>query len=748
MPDDATPSETTPAEQLVFLAISLSAVTGTLAPRTVRFSGCVQGHSLTILLDSGSSSSFLSELVATRLQNIAVQANPCTVRIAGGGTLPSSATLLSVPWSIGQYTFTSDLCVLPLAAFDMIIGMDWLESFSPMHVHWKHKWLSIPYEGHSVVLKGELTDSSAELLLQVCTMDQLPPDSVPDCLPVEVQPLLEQFSDLFQQPDSLPPSRACNHAIPLLPGAQPFYICPYRYLPALKDEIEHQGVDMLTQGLIQPSTSLFSSPVLLVKKDNSYRFCVDFRKLNSLTVKSKYPVPVIDQLLDELHQASWFSKLDLLAGFHQILLQHGDEHKTAFQTHSGHYEFRVMVFGLTGAPGSFQGAMNHTLAPGLHKFVIVFFDDILVYSKSLAEHLDHLNQVLSWLCRDQRKLKLSKCSFAQHSIAYWGHVLSAEGVSTDPTKVQAIQDRPVPTTARQLRGFLGLAGYYRKFVCNFGVIAHPLTQLLKKDAPFAWTPSQQSAFSTLQLALGSAPVLALPDISQPFHIDTDASGVGIGAVLHQNGHPIAFISKALCPRNRGLSAYEKEYLTILLAVEHWRHYLLQGEFFIHTNHQSLTHLNEQRLNTVWQQKVFTKLLGLNYKIIYKKGADNTVADALSRHDLEESVMTISSASLQWLSVVVNSYSGNPQAEKLLTQLAINPDSLLHFSLLNGIIRYKRRIWLAHDPRLQSLVLSALHSSPLGGHSGVPVTYQKLRQFFFWLGMYSATTEFIRSCDIC
>jgi hypothetical protein len=280
-------------------------------------------------------------------------------------------------------------------------------------------------------------------------------------------------------------------------------------------------------------------------------------------------------------------------------LQLGDEYKTAFQAHSGQYEFRVMAFGLTGAPGTFQGAMNSTLASGLRKFVIVFFDDILVYSSSLEEHVDHLRQVLSWLRKDQWKLKMTKCSFAQRSIAYLGHVLSANGVATDPTKVQAILDWPVPTNTRQLRGFLGLAGYYHKFVRNFGNLAHPLTQLLKKDTPFVWTTVHQSAFTALQLALCSAPVLSLPDFTQPFHIDTDASGVGIGAVIHQNGHPIAFISKALCPRNRGLSAYEKEYLAILLAVEHWRHYLLQGEFFIHTDHRSLVHLNEQRLNTVW-----------------------------------------------------------------------------------------------------------------------------------------------------
>lgn len=216
-------------------------------------------------------------------------------------------------------------------------------------------------------------------------------DSSDDVLPPSVQSVLDSYPDLFQQLDTVPPSHSCNHAIPLLPGAQPFFLRPYRYPPALKDEIERQVKEMLTQGLIQPSNSLFSSPVLLVKKrDDSYRFCVDFRKLNSITVKSKYLVPVIDQLLDELYGASWFTKLDLRAGFHRILIKEGDEHKTVFQTHTGHYEFRAMAFGLTGAPATFQGAMNGTLAPGLRRFALVFFDDILIYSKSLEEHVDHL----------------------------------------------------------------------------------------------------------------------------------------------------------------------------------------------------------------------------------------------------------------------------------------------------------------------------------------------------------------------
>jgi hypothetical protein len=233
-----------------------------------------------------------------------------------------------------------------------------------------------------------------------------------------------------------------------------------------------------------------------------------------------------------------------------------------------------MAFGLTGAPGSFQGAMDDTLAPGLRKFVIVFFDDILIYSKTYEDHLAHIRLVFEWLAKDQWFVKLSKCKFAQRSVCYLGHIISQEGIATDPSKVYAVVNWPVPSSAKELQSFLGLAGYYRKSVRNFGLIAKPLTELLRKNSLFVWTTEHDASFSLLKEALSSAPVLALPDFTKPFHIRTDACGKGVGAVLTQDGHPLAFISKALCPRNQGLSTYEKEYLAILVVVDQWRHYLL------------------------------------------------------------------------------------------------------------------------------------------------------------------------------
>jgi hypothetical protein len=393
----------------------------------------------------------------------------------------------------------------------------------------------------------------------------------------EAGPLLEalllSFGGLFADTVGLPPKRAHDHRIILKHDAQPMVVRPYRYPAAHKDELERQCATMMEQVIVRRSDSLFSSPVLLVKKpDGSWRFCVDYRALNALTVKDAFPIPVVDEPLDELHGAKFFTKLDLRFGYHQVRMRPEDVHKTAFRTHDGLYEFLVMAFGLYNAPVTFHALMNDVLRPFLRHFVLVFFDDILIYSKTWAGHLRHLRAVLDELRRHQLFVKRNKCSFATSSVAYLGHVISAAGVAMDPAKVQVIHEWPAPRSARAVRGFLGLAGYYRKFVHNYGAIAAPLTTLLKKEG-FSWGDAAAVAFTTLKAAVTSASVLTMPDFTKLFTVECDASTLGFGAVLVQEGHPVTFFSRPVAPRHRSLAAYECELIGLVQAVRHWRPYL-------------------------------------------------------------------------------------------------------------------------------------------------------------------------------
>lgn len=390
--------------------------------------------------------------------------------------------------------------------------------------------------------------------------------------------------------------------------------------------------EMLKQGIIQPSTSPFSSPIVLVKKKyGKWRFCTDYRALNAITIKDSFPLPIVDDLLDELFGAKYFSKLDLCWGYQQILVQHEDRYTTAFRTHHGHYEWLVMPFGLTNAPATFQCLMNTIFQKELRKFVLVFFDDILVYSPSWSAHLSHLELVLQTL---QHVLftRLSKCSFGLLEVEYLGHKVSGARVAMDDGKVQAVLDWPTPTNVEQLRGFLGLTGYYHRFIKVYATLAGPLTDLLKKET-FYWTDATEQAFIKLKQAITSAPVLALPDFTQPFVLETDASGVGVGAVLSQNSHPIAYFSKKLVPRMQKQSAYTRELLAITEALAKFRHYLLGQKFVIKTYQKSLKSLLDQSLQTPEQQAWLHKFIGYDFRIEYKPGKENVAADALSECSL-------------------------------------------------------------------------------------------------------------------
>ncbi|GJU38314.1 ty3-gypsy retrotransposon protein [Tanacetum coccineum] len=505
--------------------------------------------------------------------------------------------------------------------------------------------------------------------------------------------------------------------------------------------------DMLTDGVIQPSQSPYSSPVLLVqKKDGTWRFCVDYRALNAATIRDRFPIPTVDELLDELHGSKIFSKIDLRAGYHQIRVAPEDIHKTAFRTIDGHYEFRVMPFGLTNAPSTFQAAMNDLFRPVLRKFVLVFFDDILVYSESLSTHYEHLSFVFHTLLENQYHAKASKCLFAATSIPFLGHIISADGVQADPDKLKAIKSWPNPNSFTTLRAFLGLTGYYRRFVPTYAHIASPLTDILKKPS-FTWNAAANSAFTKLKDAMTHLITLALPNFSEPFDLTTDASGVAIGAVLSQNDKPISFFSKKLCDRMQADSTYIRELYAITEAIKKWRQYLLGRKFRVFTDHHSLKHLLTQTIQTPEQHKWLTKLLGYDFEVHYKPGKENKVADALSRPDTA-TIMAISSPRATWLDELRSYYKNDPEGQKMIEELEQNSHQIPQHTHHNGLVYVQGRLFIPNISNIRLLILQEFHASTLGGHSGVKATLQRLLPSFYWPTIKADVTDFIKKCSVC
>jgi hypothetical protein len=564
-----------------------------------------------------------------------------------------------------------------------------------------------------------------------------------------LQQLLHLYQDVFIPLVGLPPSRSHDHTIPLKEGAQPVNLRPYRYSSLQKDTVEGLISEMLEAGTVQPSHSPFASPVVLVKKkDLSWRLCIDYRALNRLTIKNKFPIPLIEELLEELTGASVFSKIDLRSGYHQIRMNSGDIHKTAFRTHNGHYEFLVMPFGLTNAPATFQSLMNEVFRAYLRKFVLVFFDDILIYSKSYTQHQAHLQTVFELLRSHQLVAKESKCVFCDDRVEYLGHIISKEGVATDPEKLQAIKNWPLPQSIKQLRGFLGLTGYYRKFIRSYGIICRPLTRLLKKDA-VGWDQEATVAFEALKKEMMNPPVLALPDLSKIFIVETDASGAGIGAVLMQEGHPIAFISKALGPRQQSLSTYEREMLAIIMAVHKWKQYLWGRSFKIRTDHVSLKYLLDQKLSFPSQHLWLTKLLGFDYEIEFRSGRENIAADALSRISSNElHTLTLSTIEAPVLDNIKQSWQEDNKIQAIIQDLIKDPATHPHYKWSNNYLFRKGKLVVGHNPTLQHQLISMYHDTSLGGHSGSTVTTARLAIMFYWRKQQKQVRQYVRECPTC
>ena len=407
--------------------------------------------------------------------------------------------------------------------------------------------------------------------------------------------------------------------------------------------------------------------------------------------------------------------------------------KTTFHTHQGHYEYVVMSFGLNNAPSTFQATMNDLFWPFIRKFVLVFFDDILIYSWDFQTHLHLHDCVLQTLQQNAFHLKASKCIFEQRHIEYLGHFVSFRGVELDPSKLQAMQQWPTPTSPRQLRGFLGLIGFYRQFVQNYAHIVEPLTRLLRKEQ-FEWSPEAQLAFDDLKTAMTTTPVLSLPDFTIPFVVETDASGTGMGVILMQRSHPIAYFSKQFYPKLLRSSTYICELHAITSAVKRWWQYLLGHTFVILTNHKSLRELMVQPVQTPEQHVYLAKLLGYNYSIQYKVEHSNMVADALSRQtDIDHTTTMFSILSIprpKFLDDLKIELASSEEFNDLTTRVTKDPEQHLAFILRDGLLLYKGRIWINRDNNFIALLLEEFHKSPLGGHMGLAKTPSRLKQSFY------------------
>ncbi|WVZ98035.1 hypothetical protein U9M48_043518 [Paspalum notatum var. saurae] len=389
-------------------------------------------------------------------------------------------------------------------------------------------------------------------------------------------------------------------------------------------ELKVQLQEQLDKGFIRPSSSPWGCPALFVEKKDQggKRLCVDYRPLNAVTIKNKYPLPHIDILFDRL------------AGAKVWLLSNKDREedipKTAFSTGYGLYEYLVMSFGLTNAPAFFMYMMNSVFMNELDKFVVVFIDDILIYSKSEKEHEEHLKVVLTRLREHKLYAKFSKCAFLLKEVSFLGHILSEKGVAVDPSKVKDVLNWKQPETVTEIRSFLGLAGYYRRFIKDFSKTAKPMTSLTKKNAKYLWSSNCEEAFQTLKKLLTSAPVLAQPDVTKPFDVYCDASGNGPGRVLMREGRVIAYASRQLRKHEANYPTHDLELAAIVHALKIWRHYLLGNTCHIYTDHKSLKYILTQPELNMRQRRWLELIKDYDLEIHYHPGKANVVADALSR----------------------------------------------------------------------------------------------------------------------
>ncbi len=780
------------------LQVCQLAAASTRSRKLIKLSGTVCGQSATFLVDSGASGNFINaSFVATHQFTYTCMQQPVRITLADGSHHEASAMLAAATLTLSSYSHNVDLVAIPLSGFDVILGMPWLEEANPL-IDWRQKRLSFQHRGEnhsidtisslqlhtamltsgklrravrkqqieSVIVCRRVSDDVLRTAEQQCMAVQSQHAEQPEHV-IRAQTALRDYRDVFPAdlPPGLPPERDIDHRIELVPGSAPPSRPMYRMSPSENDELKKQIDQLLESGFIQHSKSPFGAPILFVKKkDGSMRMCVDYRAVNAVTIKNSYPLPRIDELFDRLQGAKIFSKIDLRSGYHQIRIHPDDVPKTAFRTRYGHFEFLVLPFGLTNAPATFMHLMHQVFRPLLDRFVLVFLDDILIYSQTAEEHDKHVREVLELLRKHKLFAKESKCELFKARVEFLGHMVDADGIHMMEDKVRAVTDWPQLRSVADVQSFLGTVGYYRRFVRMFSDIASPLTQLLQKEQPFVWGEAQQQAFSKLKSAVSQQPVLILPDVSLPYVVTTDASGFAVGAWLGQERgsglQPIAFLSKKMLPAERNYPVHEQELLAIVIALKEWRHYLSGVAFTIRvvTDHKSLIHFQTQPHLSPRQTRWQEFLQQFNFSIEYQEGKHNVVADGLSRRpdhkpeaqagDSTLAVLDSPSASsldvgAELRAALLAGYAEDPHYAKSLA----HPQPPLQ--VVGGLlVTARNRVVVPGSNDVKLLLFRECHDLPLGGHLGSAKTIARITQRFVWPNMHAEIRHYVSTCLTC
>jgi hypothetical protein len=719
----------------------------------------INGRVITAIIDSGSHGNFIDPATIKELGlQWGGKTYPYRVTGADGSALGQTglvaAETVPITYTIKKEGFVDTFDILPMASHRMMLGMPWLKKYNP-YVNWTKGTIHFglePPEGNRAVM-------------QVTKVEELP---------TEYQNLKEVFRET-EGPELLPEHQEWDHTIPLREGTKPT-MEQIRKMDENQAKILREYLETaLKKGWIRESTSSAGYPILFVKKkDGGWRTCIDYRRLNDITMKDSHPLPLISEIQDRLTGAVIFTKLDIKDAYHQVRIKEGEEWKTAFRTRYGTFEYQVMPFGLTNAPASFQRLINTALKDYLDIFCTAYLDDIIVFSRTKEEHTEHVRKVLQRLLRWNLRLKITKCEFGVTKTEFLGHILEPGRLSMDPAKIESILTWPEPRTVKEVQSFLGLGNYYRKFIRDYSKIATPLTNIAKTGQEFKWEKEQGKAFETLKEAFTTAPVLRLYDPKRPIIIETDASDYAIGACLNQldeegRAHPVLYFSRKLIPAEINYDVHDKELMAIVAAMREWDVYVNSNEHEIQvfTDHKNLqTFLTTKEL-TRRHMRWAERLGHIKFRIIYRRGSENARADALSRRVdykpdttqqsyqlLKEEpdgslvyanpqVMQIYKVSQEVDQELIDAYQKDSMYAELKKRATT--EHQIHESA-EGYLRFFGKVYV--PARQVNRIIRQQHDAPGAGHQGFKRTHDRMKNYYYFPKMKQRIREHIDTCVEC